>query len=72
MERNGVDYFFLDEEQFKNYVDKGQMFNVRKYDGHYYGSFEKDIDNIKSNSIMIFQLTPDRALEMKKSILILA
>ncbi len=67
LERNGFDYFFLNEKQFKKYVDNGQMFNVKEYDGHYYGSFEKDIDNIKTESIMIFQLTPDRALEMKKN-----
>lgn len=67
LEMNGFDYFFLSEKQFKKYVNNGQMFNVKEYDGHYYGSFEKDIDNIKTDSIMIFQLTPDRALEMKKN-----
>lgn len=70
-ERDGFDYFFLNESQFKKYVENGEMFNVKEYGGHYYGSFERDIDNIKTNSIMIFQLTPDRALEMKKIILIL-
>ena len=43
------------------------MHNVKKYGGNYYGSFEEDIDNIKSNQDIIFQLTPDRAMEMKQN-----
>ncbi|UKI27494.1 MAG: hypothetical protein L6V91_02495 [Bacilli bacterium] len=42
------------------------MHNVREYGGNYYGSFEKDIDNINASVPTIFQLTPDRAIEMKK------
>ena len=66
-EIDGFDYFFMEKEVFEDYVKKGEMFNVKCYDGHYYGSFEKDIDNINSDSTIIFQLTPDRALEMKKA-----
>ena len=65
-ERNGFDYYFLDENTFLNYVNSGEMHNVKKYGGNYYGSFEKDIDNIESSQDIIFQLTPDRAIEMKK------
>ena len=66
-EKNGFDYYFLDEETFLNYVNSGEMHNVKKYGGNYYGSFEEDIDNIKSNQDIIFQLTPDRAMEMKQN-----
>lgn len=65
-ERNGFDYYFLDEKTFSSYVDSGEMHNVKIYGGNYYGSFEKDIDNIESSQDIIFQLTPDRAIEMKK------
>ena len=65
-ERNGFDYYFLDEKTFSSYVDSGEMHNVKMYGGNYYGSFEKDIDNIESSQDIIFQLTPDRAIEMKK------
>lgn len=66
-EKNGFDYYFLDEKTFLDLVASGKMHNVKKYGGNYYGSFEKDMDNIKSNQDIIFQLTPDRAMEMKKN-----
>lgn len=65
-ERDGFDYYFFDEKKFLDYVNSGEMHNVKKYGGNYYGSFEKDMDNIKSNQDIIFQLTPDRAMEMKQ------
>lgn len=66
-ERDGFDYYFISREKFEEYVNKGLMFNVRKYGGNYYGSYERDIDNIISETPVIFQLTPDRAVEMKKN-----
>lgn len=66
-EKNGFDYYFISKEQFEEYMKNNQMFNVRGYGGNFYGSFERDIDNIISNSPIIFQLTPDRAIEMKKN-----
>lgn len=66
-EKNGFDYYFLNEETFLNYVNSGEMHNVKKYGGNYYGSFEENIDNIRSNQDIIFQLTPDRAMEMKQN-----
>ncbi len=65
-EKNGFDYFFMTEKQFQDYLDKGEMFNVKEYGGYRYGSFERDMDNIATDSIVIFQLTPDRGLEMKR------
>ncbi len=66
-EKNGIDYYFLSEEQFQDYVNKGEIFNIKEYGGYHYGSFEENIDDIKTDSIMIFQLTPDRGLEMKRN-----
>ena len=65
-EKNGFDYYFLDEEKFLKLVESGEMFNVRKYGGNYYGSFERDMDHIISSKDIIFQLTPDRAIQMKE------
>ena len=50
---------FLDEKIFLNYVNSGEMHNVKKYGGNYYGSFEEDIDNIIRENIEdnIFALT---------------
>lgn len=66
-EKDGLDYYFISIEKFNEYVNKNQMFNIREYGGNYYGSFERNMDNIISNVPIIFQLTPDRAVEMKKN-----
>lgn len=66
-EKDGFDYYFLSEEEFKNYMSIGAMYNVREYGGNLYGSFEKNMDNIESNVPVIFQLTPDRAIKMKET-----
>lgn len=65
-EKNGFDYYFLTLDKFLEYLNNWLMHNVREYGGNYYGSFEKDIDNINASVPTIFQLTPDRAIEMKK------
>ncbi len=65
-EKDGFDYYFISKEKFIEYMNKGLMHNVREYGRNYYGSFEKNMDNIESNVPIIFQLTPDRAVKMKK------
>ncbi len=65
-EKDGFDYYFISKEKFIEYINKGLMHNVREYGGNYYGSFEKNMDNIESNAPIIFQLTPDRAVKMKE------
>lgn len=65
-ERDGFDYYLIEEEKFLNLVNNGEIFNVKQYGGNYYGSYEKDMDFIETDKNVIFQLTPDRALQMKK------
>lgn len=40
-ERNGFDYYFLDVKKFLNYVNSGEMHNIKMYGGNYYGSRKK-------------------------------
>ena len=70
-EKDGFDYYFYGKETFLQKVKAQEMFNVKEYGGNYYGSLEEDMDNIQTMKNVIFQITPDRALEMKKEILIL-
>lgn len=64
-EKEGFDYYFYDKETFLKKVQQQEMFNVKEYGGNYYGSLEEDMDNIQTIKNVIFQITPDRALEMK-------
>ena len=65
-EKDGFDYYFYDKETFLQKVNAEEMFNVKEYGGNYYGSLEEDMDNIQTMKNVIFQITPDRALEMKE------
>lgn len=65
-EKHGIDYYFYDKEGFLQKVKERTMFNAREYDGNYYGTLEEDIDNIQSTKNIIFQITPERGIEMKK------
>lgn len=65
-EKDGFDYYFYDKETFLEKVKAQEMFNVKEYGGNYYGSLEEDMDNIRTMKNIIFQITPDRALEMKE------
>ncbi len=53
-------------ELFLGKVSLGEMFNVKEYGGNYYGSLEEDIDNIIISKNIIFQIKPDRTLQMKE------
>lgn len=64
-EKEGFDYYFYDKETFLKKVEQQEMFNFKEYGGNYYGSLEEDMDNIQTIKNVIFQITPDRALEMK-------
>jgi guanylate kinase len=46
-ERNGVDYYFLTEEEFKNWERKGKFLETAKVHGYYYGTLKDFVD--KSN-----------------------
>jgi len=65
-EKDGFDYYFYDKETFIQKVNAGEMFNVKEYGGNYYGSLEEDMDNIQTMKNVIFQITPDRAIQMKQ------
>ena len=65
-EKEGFDYYFYDKETFLKKLKAQEMFNVKECGGNYYGSLEKDMANIQTTKNVIFQITPDRALEMKK------
>ena len=65
-EKDGFDYYFYDRETFMQKVINGEMFNVKEYGGNYYGSLEEDMDNIQTLKNVIFQITPDRAMQMQE------
>ncbi len=67
-ETNGVDYYFISEEEFKNKIENGEFIEWGKFYDYLYGTLkhevEKDINN--GNNILL-ELDVKGALEIKKA-----
>ena len=56
-EVNGKDYFFVNKEEFKNLVDKGEFLEHAKVFENYYGSTKsKVIERLKKGENVIFDI----------------
>ena len=52
-EVDGVDYYFVSKEKFKELIDKGKFYEYAKIFENYYGTLKKNVDDtIKENDIL--------------------
>ena len=52
-EVDGVDYYFVSKEKFKELIDKGKFYEYAKIFENYYGTLKKNVDEvIKENDIL--------------------
>ena len=66
-EVNGKDYFFVNKEEFKNLVDKGEFLEHAKVFENYYGSTKsKVIERLKKGENVIFDIDWQGAEQIKK------
>jgi guanylate kinase len=66
-EVQGIDYNFVSEEQFKEWIKNDELNEYEKYAGSYYGSLRKDVlELIHSNSIPLFVVESKGALNLSK------
>lgn len=65
-EKNGVDYFFVDEDEFKKMIQAGKLAEYSVVHGHWYGVplsyIEKGLSDIKD---VIFQIDVQGAKKIK-------
>ncbi len=47
-EKDGVDYFFVSEEDFLKAVEKGELLEYAKFVGNYYGTPKAYVDKLRS------------------------
>ena len=45
-ERDGIDYFFVEEEEFKNKIEEGKLLEWAQFVGNYYGTPKDYVDQL--------------------------
>lgn len=67
VEKDGQDYFFISEEDFKTKIDNGEFVEWEKFYDYYYGTLKKIVDdNISRNLVTVFEVDVKGALSIKK------
>lgn len=67
-EADGVDYFYLSKEEFRNKIDSGELVEYELlFNGDYYGTLKTFVeDNVAKGNDLIFDIDVKGALSLKK------
>ncbi len=66
-ESDGIDYFFISEEEFKRKIENNEFVEWEKFYDYYYGTYKTFIeDNINNGKPVITEIDVKGALELKK------
>jgi len=67
-EKNGVEYYFMSNEEFKNLIDKGEFVEWEQvYQGHYYGTLKKEVQRIwDKGHVIVFDVDVKGGVNLKK------
>ncbi|NWF51176.1 MAG: guanylate kinase [Ignavibacteriaceae bacterium] len=65
-ESDGIDYFFISEEKFKEHIKNNDFVEWEKFYDYYYGTFKSFIDsNIENGKSVLLELDVKGALSIK-------
>ncbi|MCH7962523.1 MAG: guanylate kinase [Bacteroidetes bacterium] len=66
-ESDGVEYFFISEDKFKNKIDKGEFVEWQKFYDYYYGTVNSFInENINLGNPVLLEIDVKGALSIKR------
>lgn len=66
-EINGVDYYFLSEDEFKKKIENDEFIEWEQIYGDYYGTPKSEIERaIRANKHLLFELDVNGSLKLKK------
>jgi guanylate kinase len=66
-EAEGVEYFFITEEEFKKKIEKGEFVEWEKFYDYYYGTFKSFVnDNIAKGKSVLIEIDVKGALSIKR------
>jgi guanylate kinase len=67
-EENGIDYYFLTEEEFEKKISQGDFLEYERVHNEYYGTLKKTMDKIiENNKIALFDIDVQGALNIKST-----
>lgn len=66
-ETNGVEYYFLTEEEFKRKLDNDEFVEWENIYGDYYGTLKSEVDRLlQGDKSILFELDVNGSLQLKK------
>lgn len=66
-ERNGVEYYFLDEEEFRRRARNGEFVEWEEvYPGMFYGTLESEVERVTSGGNLIMDVDVKGGVNIKK------
>ena len=67
-EKNGKDYFFLTEEEFKEKIENNEFAEWEKFYDYYYGTFKKYLDdNLENGKSVLLEIDVKGALKLREN-----
>ena len=67
IEENGVDYFFISEEEFEELIIQGHFVEWQNVHGFYYGTSVSNLENaIENDKIMLIEMDVKGSMSIKK------
>ena len=67
IEENGVDYFFISEEEFEDLIIQGHFVEWQNVHGFYYGTSVSNLENaIENDKIMLIEMDVKGSMRIKK------
>ena len=67
IEENGVDYFFISEEEFENLIIQGHFVEWQNVHGFYYGTSVSNLENaIENDKIMLIEMDVKGSMSIKE------
>jgi len=66
-EKQGVDYFFLGEQEFRQAISDGKFLEYEQVHGNYYGTLIQTVENFNAqNKVVLFDIDVNGALAVKR------
>ena len=67
IEENGVDYFFISEEEFEDLIIQGHFVEWQNVHGFYYGTSVSNLENaIENDKILLIEMDVKGSMNIKK------